>query len=256
MKVVILAGGAGSRFAEETEVRPKPMIEIGGYPILWHIMRHYDYYGFQEFVLALGYKSGYIKRFFADYHTASHSMRVHIESGEVEIHGDGTPEKWIVDLVDTGRWSETGGRVKRLEPYLGGETFMLTYGDGVSDVNLDSLLQFHRSHGRLATVTAVHPPPRFGQLSIQGSEVVEFSEKPLESGWINGGFMVCEPGVLDYIEGDSTQLAKEPMERLATDRQLMAYTHTGYWQSMDSLRDKYTLEELWASGKPPWRIWN
>jgi glucose-1-phosphate cytidylyltransferase len=255
MKVAILAGGQGTRLAEETEIRPKPMVEIGGRPILWHIMRHYDHYGFREFVVALGHKGDFIKRYFSEYHGAVHSMRVSLRSGQVEVHDDGLSEDWVVDLVDTGRWTNTGGRIKRLASFLGGETFLLTWGDGVSNVDLRGLLEFHRSHGKLLTVTAVHPPPRFGQLMLDGEQVVEFSEKPLDSGWINGAFFVCEPGIFDYIAGDDTQWEKEPMEKLAADSQLMAYRHEGFWQPMDTLRDKVHLEHLWNSDSPPWKVW-
>lgn len=256
MKVVILAGGLGSRLAEETEIRPKPMVEIGGRPILWHIMRHYHHHGFGDFIIALGYKGDIIKSYFVDYHAALHSMRVDVSTGEIELLDDGNTEKWTVDLIDTGFATETGGRVKRLAPWLGDETFMLTFGDGVSDVNLTELMEFHRRHGRIATVTAVHPPPRFGQMTLQGAQVTEFSEKPMDTGWINGGYFVFEPGLMDYIDGDETHLTREPMQRLAEDGQLMAFRHDGFWQCMDAMRDKVVLEELWESGDPPWRIWD
>lgn len=255
MKVAILAGGVGTRLAEETEVRPKPMVEIGHRPILWHIMRHYDHYGFNEFVIALGYKGEYIKRYFSDYHAASHSMRVDVGSGDVLIHDDGESEKWIIDLIETGRWTNTGGRIKRLAPWLGDDTFFLTWGDGLSNVNLQHLLDFHRSHGRLMTVTAVHPPPRFGQLVLTDDLVSDFTEKPLDTGWINGAFFVCEPGIFDYIDGDEIQFEKEPMQGLASDGQLMAFRHEGFWQPMDTLRDKVLLNQYWDSGSPPWQIW-
>lgn len=255
MKVAILAGGMGSRLAEETEIRPKPMVEIGGHPILWHIMRHYDHFGFNHFVIALGYKGDHIKRFFADYLTNTSSLRVDLATGEVRQHDGEDCEKWVVDLIDTGRWTNTGGRIKRLAPFLGDETFMLTWGDGVSDLDLHALVEFHRSHGKLATVTAVHPPARYGNLTLEGDRVVEFSEKPLDVGWINGAFFVLEPGVFDYIEGDATLWEHEPMERLAADGQLMAYRHPGFWQCMDTMREKRILEEMWESGRPPWRIW-
>jgi glucose-1-phosphate cytidylyltransferase len=255
MKVAILAGGMGSRLAEETEIRPKPMVEIGGRPILWHIMRHYDHHGFNEFVIALGYKGDHIKRFFADYISSISSMRVDLASGGVEFLGGGHDEKWMVDLIETGRWTNTGGRIKRLEPYIGGETFMLTWGDGVSDIDLGKLLEFHRSHGKLATVTAVHPPARYGQLEMEGDQVSAFSEKPLDQGWINGAFFVLEPGIFDYIEDDHTQWEKEPMEQLAAEGELMAYRHEGFWQCMDTLREKKILEDIWASGNAPWRSW-
>lgn len=245
----------GTRLAEETEIRPKPMVEIGGRPILWHIMRHFDHYGHNEFVVALGYKGGYIKRYFAEYHGAMHSMRVNLASGSVETHDDGYIEDWVVDLIETGRWTNTGGRIKRLSDYVDNETFFLTWGDGVADVDLDALLAFHKSHGKLATVTAVHPPPRFGQLVLDNGHVTEFSEKPIDSGWINGAFFVCEPGVFDYIDGDETQWEKEPMERLAAEGQLLAYRHEGFWQPMDTLRDKRQLQKLWDSGNAQWKVW-
>jgi glucose-1-phosphate cytidylyltransferase len=255
MKVAILAGGMGSRLAEETEIRPKPMVEIGGYPILWHIMRHFDAHGFNEFAIALGYKGDHIKRFFTDYLSANSSLRVDLSTGSYDLLEAGHDEKWVVDLIDTGRWTNTGGRIKRLAPYLGDETFMLTWGDGVSDVDLGRLVQFHRSHGRIATVTAVHPPARFGQLEMDGDRVSSFSEKPIDQGWINGAFFVLEPAVFDYIDGDDTLFEKEPMERLAGAGQLMAYRHEGFWQCMDTMRDKKLLEDLWADGNPPWKTW-
>ena len=256
MKVAILAGGLGSRLAEETEIRPKPMVEIGGHPILWHIMRHYDHFGYNQFVIALGYKGDQIKLFFTDYLTTTSSLRVDVSTGDVRVHDGGAAEKWVVDLIETGRWTDTGGRIKRLAPWLGDETFMLTWGDGVSDIDLSRLLAFHRSHGRLATVTAVHPPARFGGLHIEGDRVVDFSEKPLDVGWINGAFFVLEPGVFDYIEGDDTLWEREPMENLAADGELMAYCHEGFWQCMDTMRDKALLERLWDGGDPPWKIWD
>ena len=255
MKVAILAGGMGSRLAEETEIRPKPMVEVGGRPILWHIMRHYDHHGFDRFVIALGYKGDHIKRFFADYATAHSSLRVDLGSGAIDYLDEGYDEKWSVDLIETGRWTNTGGRIKRLRPYLDEETFLLTWGDGVSDVDIGKLVAFHRAHGRLATVTAVHPPARFGQLEMTGDRVSAFTEKPLDQGWINGAFFVLEPQVFDYIDGDDTLWEKEPMERLAAEGELMAFRHGGFWQCMDTLRDKKLLEDLWAAGSPPWRTW-
>lgn len=254
MKVAILAGGRGTRLAEETEVRPKPMVEIGGRPILWHIMRHFAHYDFTDFTIALGYKGQIIKRYFADYHGDSRSMRVDLSTGEIETHEDGASESWTVDLIETGRWTNTGGRVKRLGPYLS-DTFFLTWGDGVSDVDISALLDYHKSHGKLATVTAVHPPPRFGQLLLEEDRVVDFTEKPIGQGWINGAFFVCERGVLDFIEGDETQWEKEPMETLAANGELRAFRHEGFWQPMDTLRDKSHLEKLWDSGEPPWKVW-
>lgn len=260
MKVGILAGGLGTRLAEETEIRPKPMVEIGGRPILWHIMKHYAHYGHREFVIALGYKGEYIKRYMVDYALYSNNdLTVSLRDGSVVAsQSDGAePEDWTVQLVETGFMTATGGRIKRLAPYLGPGTFMLTWGDGVSDVDLDALLAFHRSHGKLATVTAVRPPARFGKLDLDGNVVTAFTEKPqLEEGWINGAFFVLEPGVFDYIDGDDTQWEREPLERLAKDGELMAYKHESFWQCMDTLRDKKLLESLWESGDPPWKVWS
>lgn len=255
MKVAILAGGVGSRLSEETVVKPKPMVEIGGHPILWHIMRHYAHYGFREFVVALGYKGEVIKRYMVDYCSLESNLTVDLKEGKVTQHG-GSAHDWRVDLIETGQTTNTGGRIKRLAPYTGGETFMLTWGDGVSTVDLPRLLEFHRSHGKLATVTAARPAARFGRIEMEGDRVVEFSEKPqLGEGWINGAFFVLEPGVFDYIEGDDTQWEREPMEGLARDGQLMAYRHEGFWQCMDTLRDKVLLNRLWDSGEAPWKIW-
>jgi len=256
MKVAILAGGYGSRLSEETEIKPKPMVEIGGRPILWHIMRHYAHYGFDEFAIALGYKGEVIKKYMADYCALSSNLKVKLATGEVETSGGYRPD-WTVDLVDTGAKTMTGGRIKRLQPYLDDSTFMLTWGDGVSDVDLDDLLAFHRSHGRLATLTAVRPPARYGHLQIADSRIEVFSEKPsAQEGWINGAFFVLEPKVFDYIDGDQTQWEKEPLERLARDGQLMAYQHTSYWQCMDTLREKHILETAWESGNAPWKVWS
>jgi glucose-1-phosphate cytidylyltransferase len=245
----------GSRLAEETDVKPKPMVEVGGRPILWHIMQHYAHYGFRDFVIALGYRGEYIKRYMIDYGLAESDLTVDISSGDVLRHGNRRPD-WTVDLVDTGVTTMTGGRIKRLRRYLNGSTFMLTWGDGVSDVNLKELLAFHRRHGKLATVTAVRPPARFGHMVFEGDRVKEFSEKPQASeGWINGAFFVLEPAIFEYIEGDQSPWEREPMEKLARDGQLMAYRHAGFWQCMDTLRDKRLLENLWESGQAPWKIW-
>jgi len=255
MKVAILAGGFGSRLAEETEIKPKPMVEIGGRPILWHIMMHYSHYGFREFVIALGYKGDVIKKYMTDFCSLSGNITVCVKSGRVERRDDDHPD-WTVDLVETGLKTLTGGRIKQLRPNLGNGTFMLTWGDGVSDVRLDQLLAFHRSHGKLATMTAVHPPARYGHLELAGDRVAEFSEKPqAKEGWINGAFFVLEPAVLDYIEGDDTMFEHEPLERLARDGQLMAFRHESFWQCMDTLREKHILERLWESGQAPWKVW-
>lgn len=255
MKVAILAGGVGTRLAEETDIKPKPMVEIGGRPILWHIMMHYSHYGYGEFVIALGYKGEVIKKYMVDYCSLYSNLTVKLKTGDVKIH-DGYVPDWSVDLVDTGIETLTGGRIKQLEPYLGNQTFMLTWGDGVSDVNLRDLLQFHHSHGKMATLTAVHPAARFGHLEFDGDRVAQFTEKPQTAeGWINGAFFVLEPGVFDYIDGDDTQWEREPLERLARDGQLMAYRHTSFWQCMDTLRDKKLLQSLWDAGNPPWKIW-
>lgn len=258
MKIALLAGGYGTRLAEETKIRPKPMVEVGGRPILWHIMKQYSHYGFNDFVIALGYKGEDIKKYFADYCSLNGNLTVRIgQSGEwgVMPHGETHPP-WNVDLIETGKETLTGGRIKRLGAYLGSGTFMLTWGDGVSDIDLHELLAFHRSHGKLATVTAVRPPARYGHMVFDGSAVTKFAEKPQTAeGWINGAFFVLEPEVLDYIDGDMVMFEHAPMERLAADGQLMAYKHQGFWACMDTLRDKKNLEDLWESGKRPWAVW-
>lgn len=256
MKAVILCGGLGTRLSEETELKPKPMVEVGGRPILWHILKHYAHYGFKEFALALGYKGEYIKRFFLEYYHLDSNLTVHLGKGHADAH-EQKREDWVVHLVDTGTQTQTGGRIKRLAHLLGNETFMLTYGDGVSNVSLTRLLEFHRAHGKLATVTAVRPPARFGELVFDGDLIKEFTEKPqIGEGWINGGFFVLEPQVLDYIGGDETVFERDPLERLAKDRQLVAYRHGDFWQCMDTLRDARLLESLWDSGNAPWKIWD
>ena len=256
MKVAILAGGVGSRLAEETETKPKPMVEIGGKPILWHIMKIYAHYGLREFVIALGYKGELIKKYMVDYCSLNSNLTVELKNGTVDVHRGEPTTDWRVDLVDTGQDTETGGRVKRLAPYLGDATFMLTWGDGVADIDVEELLRFHRAHGKLATLTAVRPAARFGHLELSGATVREFSEKPQTAeGWINGAFFVLEPGIFDYIEGDDTSFERGPLARLARDGQLMAYRHDSFWQCMDTLRERKRLEELWNSGQAPWRIW-
>ena len=256
MKVAILAGGAGSRLAEETQTIPKPMVEIGGKPIIWHIMRHYAHYGFKNFVVALGYKGEIIKKYMVDYCALNSNIRVNLQTGNFDMYG-GTKPDWNVELIDTGMTTMTGGRIKRLAPYLKDETFMLTWGDGVSNIDLQDLLAYHRSHGKLATLTAVRPPARYGHMEFDGNQITSFNEKPQTGeGWINGAFFVLEPQVFDYIDGDATQWEKEPLENLARDGQLMAYRHTSFWQCMDTLREKRILETLWQTGNPPWKVWN
>ena len=257
MKIVILAGGYGTRLSEETMIKPKPMVEIAGRPILWHIMKIYSSYGFNEFVIGLGYKGEVIKDYFLNYHYRSKDLTIKVRSGEVLAH-DQTHEleDWTVHLIDTGLNTQTGGRVKRIAEYIGNETFMLTYGDGLANVDINRLLAFHRENGRIATVTAVRPPARFGGINFDGGDVVSFREKPQTGeGWINGGFFVFEPAVADYIEGDQSILEREPMERLAAEGQLVASRHDGFWQCMDTQRDLRLLEELWSSGNAPWKTW-
>ena len=256
MKVVILAGGLGTRLAEETEARPKPMVTIGGRPILWHIMKHYAHSGFCEFVVALGYKGEIVKRYFMDYADLNGRLTLNLKNRTIERH-DTHPEDWKVDLVETGIDTATGGRLKRLSGILSEGPFMMTYGDGVSNVDVCKLLDFHRSHGHLATVTVVRPPARFGSLEFEGDRVSRFIEKPqLGEGWINGGFFVLEPGIFDYLSTDDMAFERQPLEQLASDGQLMAYRHESFWQSMDTLRDKRLLESLWEGGQAPWRTWS
>lgn len=258
MKTVILAGGFGTRLSEETGVRPKPLVEIGGKPILWHIMKMYSYYGHNDFIICCGYKGYMIKEFFANYFLHYSDVTFDVKNNKMEIHTNNL-EPWKVTLIDTGENSMTGGRIKRIKEYVGNETFFLTYGDGVSDVNLKELLDFHKENKLLATLTAVQPPGRYGAFNLSEihSKILSFKEKPKGDGhdtaWINGGFFVLEPKIFDYIEGDHTIWEGKPMENLAHDGQLSAYKHTGFWQSMDSLRDKNVLEKIWEDGDAPWK---
>jgi len=253
MKTVILCGGLGSRLSEETQLKPKPMVEIGGRPILWHIMSIYERHGLADFMLALGYKGEVIKDYFLNYHARQSDLTVHLRTGRVD-YSNPTAEDWRLSLIDTGANTMTGGRLLRLKPNLqSGGTFMLTYGDGVSDVDITALLAFHRNHGRLATVTAVRPSARFGGMQLRDGNVLDFKEKPQSGeGWINGGFFVFEPAVFDYLKDDATVLEGSPLENLARDGQLMAYEHTGYWQCMDTIRDRDALQAAWESGRAPW----
>jgi glucose-1-phosphate cytidylyltransferase len=253
MKVVILAGGFGTRLSEETSQRPKPMVEIGGRPILWHIMNIFGAHSIDEFIIALGYKGEMVKQYFFNYHALNSDLTIDLATGRYTAHEQVRPE-WRVHLVDTGLLTQTGGRVRRLRQWLGArETFLLSYGDGVADVDICALIDFHIRHGRLATVMTVRTPARFGRLALDEDQVTTFAEKPSDGeGWINSGFFVLEPGVLDYIEGDQTVWEREPVERLARDGQLMAYRHYGFWSCMDTLKEKTMLEEVWASGRAPW----
>jgi glucose-1-phosphate cytidylyltransferase len=256
MKAVILAGGFGTRISEESHLKPKPMIEIGERPILWHIMKIYSHYGFNEFIICLGYKGYLIKEYFVNYFLHQSDITIHLDKNEIETH-DSKAESWKITLVDTGLQTSTGGRIRRIQKYLGNEAFMLTYGDGVGDVDIGQLLEFHQSHGKYATITAVQPPGRFGAMSLDDTDnVVSFHEKPRgDNAWINGGFFVLQPQAVDYIEGDEILWEKQPLEKLAKDGQLIAYKHYGFWKPMDTLRDKTELENLWNSGKSPWKVW-
>ena len=256
MKAVILAGGFGTRLSEETIVKPKPMVEIGGKPIIWHIMKLYSRYGFDDFIICLGYKGYMIKEYFANYFLHTSDVTIDIKNNKTHIHHN-YAEPWRISLIDTGENTMTGGRLKRIQPYIGDATFMLTYGDGVSDVDLSDLQVFHKSHGRIATLTAVRPPGRFGALEIQNQcEISSFLEKPMgDGGYINGGFFIFEPEIFDYLEDDRTILERSPLESLASENQLRAFRHEGFWHAMDTLRDKNYLEELWQSGKAPWKVW-
>ncbi len=258
MKVVILAGGFGTRLAEETHRIPKPIIEIGGKPILWHIMKHYSFYGFKEFIIAAGYKGEIIKRYFKEYHELNSDITVNLREGRIELMNSNA-EDWIIHIVDTGLNTLTGGRIKRLEKLLKHGTFTVTYGDGLSDVNLKKLLAFHKSYGKIATVTAVRPPSRFGEIIFKGDVEVKFVEKPqtlVSEGWINGGYMVFEPEVFNYIEGDDISLEVHVLERLSRENQLVAYKHEGFWHCIDTLRDLRLAQSLWEGGNPPWKIWD
>lgn len=255
MKVVILAGGLGTRLAEETEIKPKPMIEIGGFPILWHIMKLYAQHQHHEFFIALGYKGDLIKNFFLDYCALGPNMTINLSRGQVARHAH-QAENWLVHLIDTGQETMTGGRLKRLQPFLKNEPFMLTYGDGVADIDLKALLKFHRARGRIGTITAVRPPSRFGGLVFKGDLIAEFSEKPqVGEGWINGGFMIFEPEIFKYLKDDRSILEIDGLEKLAGSGQLAAHKHAGFWQCMDTLRDKRFLEKMWNEKKAPWKIW-
>jgi glucose-1-phosphate cytidylyltransferase len=256
MRTVILAGGLGTRLSEETSVRPKPMVEVGGYPLLWHLMNVYAHYEMKRFVLALGYKGDVIKDYFLRYHATNSDITVNLCSGAVEYHKTHRRD-WEVRMIDTGDGTLTGGRLHRLEPHLrDGGTFMLTYGDGIADINIAKLFEFHKQHGRIATLTAVRPPARFGTMQFDGNRVIDFKEKPqTQEGWINGGFFVFEPAVFDYLHGDDSVLEGDPLEHLAEDGELMAYHHDGFWQCMDTLRDRNRLQSLWESGAAPWRVW-
>ena len=253
-KVVILAGGMGTRLSEHTELRPKPMVEVGGRPLLWHLMKHFASFGFHEFVVALGHKGDFIKRWFLDYHALAGSKTVRLKDGTIIPHAHDDHDDWTVHLMDTGESTMTGGRVKRLAGLVGDGRFLLTYGDGLSNVDLNKLLAFHESHGKLATVTAVRPPARFGGLVFDGDRIKEFTEKPqIGEGWINGGFMVCEPDIFDYLETDQTSLEADALERLAREGNLAAYRHHGFWQCMDTLRDKRYLDQLLQERRAPWK---
>jgi glucose-1-phosphate cytidylyltransferase len=254
VKTVILAGGLGTRLSEETALKPKPMVEIGGMPIIWHIMKTYSHYGFNDFVVCLGYKGYLVKEWFANYFLHNSDVMIDLGKNKMEIL-KAKSESWKVTLVDTGADTQTGGRIRRVKEYIDG-TFMCTYGDGLSDVNIRDLLAFHKKHGKSATVTAVQPPGRFGALSLSGDSVSSFMEKPVgDNMWINGGFFVLEKDVIDCIKGDETPWEKEPAELLASSGRMQAYRHNGFWMPMDKLRDKQELEAMWASGKAPWKIW-
>jgi glucose-1-phosphate cytidylyltransferase len=255
MKAVILAGGFGTRISEETLTKPKPMIEIGGRPLLWHIMKIYSKYDINDFIICLGYKGYMIKEYFANYLLHMSDVTFDMRNNSVQVHNSHC-EAWTVTLVDTGMYTKTGGRIKRISSYLGPGDFLLTYGDGVADINLKKLIRFHQNHDGLATMTAVMPPGRFGAIEVEGDLITKFREKPKgDQGWINGGFFVLSPKVMDYIDGDDIYWEREPLERLAADGQIRAYKHRGFWHAMDTLRDKNKLDELWQSGEAPWNVW-
>lgn len=255
MKVIILAGGMGSRLSEETDLKPKPMVEIGGKPILWHIMKIYSYYGFNDFIILLGYKGNIIKEYFANYFIYQSDLTIDLSNNEVTIHRN-TCDPWKVTLLDTGIGTMTGGRIKRAKSHING-TFMLTYGDGVADINLKELLNFHKSHGKAVTMTSIQPEGRYGSINISDNNCIDnFVEKPLGDGyWVNGGFLVCEPKVFDYIDDDHTVFEQEPLQRLARDKEIYAYKHKGFWKCMDTLRDKTALNLLWENNQAKWKIW-
>lgn len=257
MKVAILAGGLGTRLQEETQVKPKPMVEIGGRPILWHIMKFYAAQGFKEFVIALGYKGGIIKDYFLNYRTRDSNLVVETRTGNVKVTGASDVDDWTVHLIDTGANTMTGGRIKRVAEYLKDEPFMLTYGDGVADIDLNKLLECHKKEQLIATVTAVRPPARFGEIRLDATKVTAFAEKPqTEGGWINGGFFVLEPSIAKYIEGDETVFERSPLETLAEEGNLSSYKHDGFWQCMDTMRDVELLQKLWGAGSAPWKVWD
>jgi len=255
MKCVILAGGFGSRLSEETDLKPKPMVEIGGRPILWHIMKLYSHYGINDFIICLGYKGYVIKEYFANYFLHTADVTLDLQKNSIDVH-QSAAEPWRVSLIDTGNEAMTGGRLRRVKSYIGDETFCLTYGDGVSDVNISALIKKHRAGNKLATVTAIRPPGRFGTLIVNGDNVDGFSEKPIDGdGWINGGFFVLEPSAIDYVGDDSMPWEQEPLSRLSADGQLQAYQHHGFWKCMDTLRDRVDLEAMWQSGTVKWKVW-
>lgn len=257
MKVVLLAGGFGTRISEESQFKPKPMIEIGGKPILWHIMKEYSHYGYHEFIICAGYKQEIIKKWFADYFIYNSDITFDLTRQDKMIVHKEYSEPWKITVVDTGLNTLTGGRIKRIKEFIGNETFLMTYGDGVSDVNINNLVKAHKQHGKLATLTAVLPEGRFGVMDLEGNQVKSFREKSKhDMGWINGGYMVLEPEIMDYIAGDETMFEGEPLENIARDGQLMCYKHEGFWQCMDALRDKQKLDELWNRGQAPWKIWD